>query len=77
MPGDAVAAVVSAAGWNIVLEHILGVASVARAWSGSLDAVLGGAIKNSTFHTIGQLHVTWLSEYLDFVALAIVLVGSS
>ena len=33
-------------GWNIILEHMLGAASVARAWSGSFDAMFNGAIKN-------------------------------
>ncbi len=32
-------------GWNIILEHLLGVASVARAFSGSFDALFDGAIK--------------------------------
>ena len=32
-------------GWNIILEHLLGIASVARAFSGSFDALFDGAIK--------------------------------
>jgi len=34
-------------GWNILLEHMLGAASVARAWSGYVDSMLGGWIGNT------------------------------
>ncbi|KAK3105225.1 hypothetical protein FSP39_020189 [Pinctada imbricata] len=57
-------------GWNIVLEHLLGASSVARAWSGALDSIFNGAIKNSTLTTVGYLSrdSQWLSEYPDFIA---------
>ncbi|XP_060824155.1 cationic amino acid transporter 4 [Bombus pascuorum] len=35
-------------GWNIILEHMIGAASVARAWSGYVDSLAGGAISNYT-----------------------------
>lgn len=57
-------------GWNIILEHALGAASVARAWSGSLDAMVGGAITNGTMETIGRMDVPMLGHYPDFVAVA-------
>lgn len=60
-------------GWNIILEHLLGVASVARAWSGSFDALFNGAIKNGTLTHLGSMQIPWLSEYPDFIALLVVL----
>ncbi|XP_043791454.1 cationic amino acid transporter 4 [Apis laboriosa] len=33
-------------GWNIILEHMIGAASVARAWSGYVDSLAGGSISN-------------------------------
>ncbi|XP_033219861.1 cationic amino acid transporter 4 [Belonocnema kinseyi] len=46
-------------GWNIILEHMIGAASVARAWSGYVDSLSGGAISNLTNrimsgHTMGE-----------------------
>ncbi|KAF7418564.1 hypothetical protein HZH68_001217 [Vespula germanica] len=40
-------------GWNIILEHMIGAASVARAWSGYVDSLAGGAISNYTHHLMG------------------------
>ena len=40
-------------GWNIILELMIGVASVARAWSGAMDALFNQAIRNGTIKAIG------------------------
>ncbi|KAL0122798.1 hypothetical protein PUN28_007471 [Cardiocondyla obscurior] len=40
-------------GWNLILEHMLGAASVARAWSGYVDSLIGGAISNYTRDVMG------------------------
>ena len=32
-------------GWNIILEHMIGAAAVARAWSGAVDALFSGALR--------------------------------
>ena len=60
-------------GWNVVLEHLLGAASVARAWSGALDSLFNGAIRNSTLQTVGYLShdSQWVSDYPDFIAFTI------
>ena len=60
-------------GWNIILEHLLGAASVARAWSGSLDALFNGAIRNGTITHLGRMTGWGLSEYPDFIAMGIVM----
>lgn len=44
-------------GWNIILEHMLGAAAVARSWSGYFDSLLGHAIRNSTIESVGSLTV--------------------
>ena len=36
-------------GWNMVLEHGVGSASVAKAWSGYVDAVMGYPVKVCAF----------------------------
>ena len=60
-------------GWNMMLENIIGCASVAKAWSGSLDVLVKGAISNGTIEHIGRLEFAGLFEYLDFVAVACIL----
>ncbi|TMW51578.1 hypothetical protein DOY81_003365 [Sarcophaga bullata] len=61
-------------GWNILLEHMLGAASVARAWSGYVDSLLGGWIENTTLAVLGELHETQLfARYPDFLAFLVCL----
>ena len=60
-------------GWNMILENLIGSASVARAWSGSFDALFNGAIRNGTLEHVGSVNVPWLSRYMDFIALGVVL----
>ncbi|KAK0393243.1 hypothetical protein QR680_000114 [Steinernema hermaphroditum] len=61
-------------GWNIVLEHMLGAAAVARSWSGYLDSLLGQAIKNSTITNLGQLNnSSFFGDYPDLVAFVVVI----
>ncbi|XP_069973702.1 cationic amino acid transporter 4 isoform X2 [Penaeus vannamei] len=61
-------------GWNIVLEHMIGAASVARAWSGYMDSLFEGALSNGTVTYIGTLHAGLLAPYPDFLAFAVTLV---
>ncbi|KAH1016600.1 hypothetical protein HUJ04_007796 [Dendroctonus ponderosae] len=58
-------------GWNILLEHMIGAASVARAWSGYLDSLLGGVISNTTLSITGEMHEQLLGKYPDFLAFAV------
>lgn len=60
-------------GWNMLLEMIIGGASVAKAWSGSLDVLLNGAISNGTSTYVGTFGASWMSAYPDFVAMACIL----
>lgn len=63
-------------GWSMILENLIGASSVAKAWSGYLDSMFHGAIRNGTMEYVGTIHVAWLSEYLDFVALLMVIISS-
>lgn len=40
-------------GWNIILEHMVGAAAVARSFSGYLDTLLGHGIQNATKAAVG------------------------
>ncbi|XP_058459257.1 cationic amino acid transporter 4 [Malaya genurostris] len=60
-------------GWNIILEHMLGAASVARAWSGYVDSMLGNIVANTTLELTGEMHEQLLAKYPDFLAFAVCL----
>uniref|UniRef100_A0A5K3F1J2 AA_permease_C domain-containing protein n=1 Tax=Mesocestoides corti TaxID=53468 RepID=A0A5K3F1J2_MESCO len=64
------------AGWSIFLEYILGMSTVARGWSSSLDSLTRGAIANWTAVHIGRFdHANnFFAEQLDFVAAALVII---
>ncbi|KAG5881968.1 hypothetical protein JTB14_006006 [Gonioctena quinquepunctata] len=64
-------------GWNILLEHMIGAASVARAWSGYVDSLFGGVISNTTASVTGEMHEQLLSRYPDFLAFFVCIVYAS
>ena len=56
-------------GWQLLLEYIIGAASVARAWSGYLDALAGGRISTTLISAFnGGMSVPGLASYPDVVA---------
>lgn len=55
----------------IIIYIVAGAASVARAWSGYIDSILGGVISNYTVETVGELHEELLGRYPDFLAFAV------
>ncbi|XP_043511335.1 cationic amino acid transporter 4 [Frieseomelitta varia] len=56
-------------GWNIILEHMIGAASVARAWSGYVDSLAGGSISNYTRRIMhGYTMAEPLGTIPDFLA---------
>nr|XP_039271317.1 cationic amino acid transporter 4-like isoform X1 [Styela clava] len=59
-------------GWNMILEHGVGSASVAKAWSGYLDSVMGYPMKTYFQHHVTMGDGVILASYPDFLALGII-----
>ncbi|KAK6104396.1 Amino acid permease family protein [Brugia pahangi] len=63
-------------GWNIILEHMLGAAAVARSWSGYLTSLVDSSLKNSSIVTIGHFDESFFADSPDLIAfLAVVAVA--
>jgi len=63
-------------GWNLVLEYVIGTASVARGYSGYLDSMINNTMKN-TFKQLMPMNASFLADYPDFTACAITLILSA
>ena len=59
-------------GWNLLLEYVIGTASVARAYSGYLDSLINNTMQTH-FREAMPIDVSFLSSYPDFFALLITL----
>ncbi|XP_054013626.1 cationic amino acid transporter 3 [Hylaeus anthracinus] len=59
-------------GWNLILEYVIGTASVARGLSNYLDALIGNVI-SKTLQSAMPIRVSFLSEYPDFFAFGVVM----
>ncbi|XP_017777348.1 PREDICTED: high affinity cationic amino acid transporter 1-like [Nicrophorus vespilloides] len=62
-------------GWNLILEYIIGSASVARGMSLYIDSLVNNTIKDA-FTEIAPINVSFLSPYFDFLAFSIALILS-
>uniref|UniRef100_A0A0R3RYG8 AA_permease_C domain-containing protein n=1 Tax=Elaeophora elaphi TaxID=1147741 RepID=A0A0R3RYG8_9BILA len=63
-------------GWNIILEHMLGAAAVARSWSGYLSSLFGNSLRNSSIITIGHFDESFFADSPDLIAfLAVIAVA--
>ncbi|XP_053668724.1 cationic amino acid transporter 3-like [Anopheles marshallii] len=60
-------------GWNLMLEYIIGTASVARGLSGYIDALIDHRMGNAIKDVI-QMKVSFLAEYPDVFSFLVVLV---
>eukprot|EP00092_Neocalanus_flemingeri_P015909 GFUD01017226.1.p1 GENE.GFUD01017226.1~~GFUD01017226.1.p1 ORF type:complete len:630 (+),score=142.80 GFUD01017226.1:186-2075(+) len=60
-------------GWNLVLEYVIGTASVARGYSGYLDSLLNNSMKEA-FRSAMPINEPFLAEYPDWTAFSITLV---
>lgn len=58
-------------GWNLILEYIIGVSSVARAWSANLDSLTGGKIADAMRHAM-PMNVNGFASYPDFLSVGII-----
>ncbi|XP_025084376.1 high affinity cationic amino acid transporter 1-like isoform X2 [Pomacea canaliculata] len=59
-------------GWNLLLEYIIGTASVARAWSAYFDSLIDNQIQDF-FKKHMPIHLTGFSSYPDLFSFAITL----
>lgn len=59
-------------GWNLILEYVIGTASVARGLSNYIDALIGNTM-GKTLHSIMPINISFLSEYPDFFAFGMVM----
>ncbi|BHF58522.1 hypothetical protein SprV_0100147400 [Sparganum proliferum] len=63
-------------GWSVILEYVLSVASVARGWSGTIDAMSQSKISNGTISVFGRFpgNNEFLGQYPDFLGAGTVIV---
>lgn len=57
-------------GWNLVLEYVIGTASVARGYSNYIDSLINGTVQTHLRHYL-PIDVPGLSSYPDFMAFCI------
>ncbi|XP_060529689.1 high affinity cationic amino acid transporter 1 isoform X2 [Cylas formicarius] len=59
-------------GWNLILEYVIGTASVARGLSNYIDALAGNHIRLG-LRDFAPMDINFLSQYPDFLAFAFVI----
>jgi len=62
-------------GWNLVLEYVIGTASVARGYSGYLDSLMNNTMRNH-FEAAMPMHASFLASYPDWTAFTITILLS-
>ncbi|XP_047110781.1 cationic amino acid transporter 2 [Schistocerca piceifrons] len=60
-------------GWNLILEYVIGTASVARGLSSYVDTLVNGTMER-TMKEVMPMKINFLSSYPDFLSLGMILV---
>lgn len=60
-------------GWNMILQYVIGSASISRGLSLYLDTIINDTLKN-TFREIAPIHASAFADYFDFLALGLPIV---
>ncbi|CAM1306694.1 Uncharacterised protein g4435 [Pycnogonum litorale] len=60
-------------GWNVILENILGLSSVSKAWSSYVDSITDSALSEYLTKTFGFKDLGVFSNYPDLVAVSLIL----
>ena len=60
-------------GWNMILENLVGVASVSRSFSGTINALASGRVTAWMVEHVGTIHLGPSNVPPDFIAFAVVI----
>ncbi|XP_024945499.1 cationic amino acid transporter 2 isoform X2 [Cephus cinctus] len=62
-------------GWTLILEYVIGSASVVRGLSTYVDALFNNTMRN-TFQSVAPIDINYLSDYPDFFAFVVTIAFS-
>ncbi|XP_050675789.1 cationic amino acid transporter 3 isoform X2 [Leptidea sinapis] len=62
-------------GWNLILEYVIGTASVAKGMANYIDSLLNNTMAN-TMTQIAPINISFMADYPDFFAFGLVLLIS-